>query len=400
MNNDYLLIGIDGGATKVSGWLINYDHAENLFSLSDINASISYSEIKGFDHNFKPVALQQQLADFQKSKISLTEAEKIQGETYVEACARVIEQLANTYPEKPVLAGIGMPGLKSEDRRGIAVVANGPRMPEYARKVEEKLEQRRVRLLVPIAQIGSDADYCGIGENFTENGGFKDIRNAYYLGGGTGAADAMILRSTLVPFDQTKKWMAKTWEMKNDKDISLERYASASGIQFIYSTKSGIPTAELNQNEIFPPRIAEMASRENEAAISTFQDVAKYLALLFFERISTLYCGSLDIFKFINESKPALSKDHLYREELFERIVVGQRLGDLMNSEIGREILTQPLLEHLAASISQSECLPDQAKNHYLKDGKFNPERIYLSPLRESPALGAGIDAWLSYTKK
>jgi hypothetical protein len=34
---------------------------------------------------------------------------------------------------------------------------------------------------------------------------------------------------------------------------------------------------------------------------------------------------------------------------------------------------------------------------HYLTDGKFNLELIAISKLREAPAIGAGVDAWLNY---
>ena len=96
-------------------------------------------------------------------------------------------------------------------------------------------------------------DYCGIGELYASDGSFQNTRNAYYLGGGTGAADALLLRGKLVPFDRIKPWMAKTWELKNHQELSLERFASASGFQFLYSVHSNIPIERLNADNIFPP---------------------------------------------------------------------------------------------------------------------------------------------------
>ncbi len=36
---------------------------------------------------------------------------------------------------------------------------------------------------------------------------------------------------------------------------------------------------------------------------------------------------------------------------------------------------------------------------HYLHGDSLRGERLYLSPLREAPALGAGIDAYLNWKK-
>ena len=157
------------------------------------------------------------------------------------------------FPDKNAIVGIGMPGLKTKNKRGIIALINGPRMPDYSQFIESRLLEANMSLVSPIAHLGSDADYCGLGEEYAENGLFKDVKNAYYLGGGTGVADAMKLNGKLVPFDNTKAWIAKTWEMKCDKNISLEKYASSSGIQSIFSMYSNIPVEELNKNEIYPP---------------------------------------------------------------------------------------------------------------------------------------------------
>lgn len=400
MDTAYTLIGIDGGATKASGWIVNFQQNPLSFSLSEINVQTKYSDIEGFINDYQPVPVQEQLKQASEDKIILSDHEKQQGDVLIKACAQVIQKLAEKEKGKSVLVGIGMPGLKTADLRGINVVANGPRMPLYAQKVETILSQNKIKLAAPIAHLGSDADYCGIGENYAEGGGFSNVYNAYYLGGGTGAADALKLRGELVPLDKTKEWLAKTWEMKNELDISMEKYASASGIQFIYSNKSNINIDKLNKDQIFPPQIAEKALAGESAAIETYREISKYLAMLFYDRIASLYCGSQNIFSFVNPNRPALSNDHFYREDTFERIVVGQRLSDLMGSKSGNEVLTKPLAKVLSNLIDNSDCLPESVKSYYLHASKLKNERLYLSKLREAPAIGAGIDAYLTYTKK
>ena len=68
---------------------------------------------------------------------------------------------------------------------------------------------------------------------------FEDVENAYYLGGGTGAADALKLHGKLISFDKCKNWIAKTWEMSDKNGKSMEIYCSANGIQSIYGDLAG-----------------------------------------------------------------------------------------------------------------------------------------------------------------
>jgi predicted NBD/HSP70 family sugar kinase len=399
MKTDFTLIGIDGGASKVSAWILKYDATDDTFFLTDEHAELNYSTLPGHIPDYKPVSIDIQLDEFKNDRISSSADELQQAETYIEACARVVISLFQTAGSVPVLIGLGMPGLKTQDKRGIAVVANGPRIVQYATELENKLMKADIDLLAPLAHIGSDADYCGIGEKYARDGSFRNVKNAYYLGGGTGAADALLIDGKLIPFDQTRSWLAKTWELKNEPGLSLERYASASGLQHIYSMKSGISIDELNEQKIYPPIIANRALEGEQAAKDTFSDVSRYLAALFYERIESLYCGPQKRFDFVNPGRQDLNSEHPYKKYVFDRIVVGQRLGDLLTSRSGNQVLTQSLVARLSELIDQSETLPEAAKEHYLHVKKLKNERLVFSPLREAPALGAGIDAFLEYKK-
>ncbi len=397
MKSDFLLIGIDGGASKVSGWVVEYLAREGTFQLTEQHAERRYADIAGYISDFKPLSLDIQLDAFNKADIRPTEAEIQQGRTYTEACAAVINDLAGKKADLAILVGIGMPGLKTADRRGIAVVANGPRIPHYAADVEKQLEKAGVRMQVAIAHIGSDADYCGIGELYAHQGSFRNVRNAYYLGGGTGAADALLIDNRLIAFDQIKNWMAKTWELKNEQGRSMERYASASGLQFIYAEKIGRTVESLTADGIFPPQIAEKALEGDHQAAAVYHEAAENLALLFYERIATLYAGYQGQFSFVNPARAKLDSHHPYQDRCYDRIVVGQRLGDLMHSRSGQVVLTGPLVETLERLLNSSPILPDKIKEHYLHGRSLRSGRLFFSPLREAPALGAGIDAYLTY---
>jgi hypothetical protein len=89
----------------------------------------------------------------------------------------------------------------------------------------------------------------------------------------------------------------------------------------------------------------------------------------------------------------------MYRGEIFDRIVIGQRLGDLMASSEGKKVLTSTLLERLSSIIYSADCLPQKAKKSYLHTNTFIKEKMVFSRLREAPALGAGIDAHLCLSR-
>ena len=140
MTKDTVLIGVDGGATKVSAWQIEYNGQKDIFSMGKLNAQKSYLDIPGHIADFKPIDVPTQIAERDQGIINSTDSELQQQAVYVEACAQVIEEIAKQSGKSKVLVGIGMPGLKTEDKRGIAVVANGPRMLEYSDLLEERLK--------------------------------------------------------------------------------------------------------------------------------------------------------------------------------------------------------------------------------------------------------------------
>lgn len=394
MTQDLLIVGIDGGATKVSGWTAVRKN-DGTFELGDLNVQKKYSEYDYYDPKFVPVEIKIQLKEMDEG-IHLTDDEKRQGLAYMYAAADVIIELVKANPGKDVIAGIGMPGLKTKDKRGISALANGPRLPEYATIIENRISLNDVSLASPIDHLGSDADYCGLGEEYSSQGQFRGVENSYYLGGGTGVADALKLRGKLIPFDAIKPWMAKAWEMKADSGKSMERYCSAAGIQSIYSENAGVPVADLNENEIYAPQIIDKAIQEEKAAVKTMKDVSYYLAELLFERMTTLYGGSQGKFEFVNPARGRLIPHHPYKGTLLDHIIIGQRLGDYLEESRGKNQMWEPMIRHLSELIAENEGLTKEFKEHYFKGNTFNENRIVLSKLREAPAMGAAVDAWLS----
>lgn len=393
----FLLIGIDGGATKVNGWSLEIVDEGQAFTLGSINYVKSYHEYTGYIENFKPVDLNQQITEWETGKINLTQAERQQASCYIAAAVEVISRIVKDSGTQTVLIGIGMPGIKTADKRGIAVLKNGPRIIDYADQIERELSELGVKLTAPIAEIGSDAYYCGIGEEYATEGYFRGVNNSYYLGGGTGAADALKLNGKVIPLDETKGWFVKSWELSDGVGHSIERYVSSRGIQLIYGELVGKSLDELNQAGIFPPQIYQLAQQGDPAAMQTFEQVIFYLAKLLYERITSLYAGWQNLFTFVNPNRPLPANSHRYQQVLFDNLIIGQRLGDLLKNAQGDDILWQPLIKLLTQLISESPYLDQRAKSYYCPNGQFDHSLIKISRLREAPALGAGIDAYLAW---
>ncbi len=394
MEKDFLLIGIDGGATKVNACQVNYDKSGINYSLSENISEITYQSVPGFLSDFKPVDILDQLKDFKEDKINPSFDEEQQEAVFVEACAKSVMDICTQAGCNKVLLGIGMPGLKTADKRGIAVLANGPRMIEFSKLLEDRLALESIKIVRPINRLGSDADYCGIGENFSKEGLLGNLQNVYYLGSGTGSADALKLNGKLIPFDDIKPWMAKTWEMQWTDGNSLEKYVSAKGIQAIYADFIKKSVSELETDKIHLGQIVNMASERDKHSSKAMEMMGEALSALLYERIETLFAGWQGNFTFANPDRKIDELDHPYRELVFDGIVLGQRLGQVLSTPAGFRILGNPLLERLKDRIDNSVHLSDKAKMHYANLEKI----IKFSTLRNAPALGAGIDAFFQNT--
>ncbi|MCK9244598.1 MAG: hypothetical protein M0P75_04955, partial [Candidatus Marinimicrobia bacterium] len=92
MQNDFLLIGIDGGATKVNGWSVVVEDNGKAFKLGNFNSIKSYSELPGYIRKFQPVDLNLQLKEWETGKIALTDEEVAQSNCYIEATTACISE--------------------------------------------------------------------------------------------------------------------------------------------------------------------------------------------------------------------------------------------------------------------------------------------------------------------
>ena len=385
---EYIIIGIDGGGSKVSAGIIESSDLST-FTFKSLSQQF-YNERSEFNSDFSPVAMDIQLNEYNKEEYNITKDEVLQGNAIIESFHNSI---INLNIEKPILMGIGMVGLKTKDLRGIGAIANGPRMPKFCIQLENALHKSNIHLHKPIQYIGSDADNCGIGEEYGKDGLFKDIQNAYYIGGGTGTADALKLKNELIPLDNISSWIAKTWEILNENNISMEQYTSLQGIQSIYSSYSEIPINKLCDESIYANEIFSRALENEQAALLTCADITKYMSILIVERIETVFSGWQNKFELLNPKHSVLDNNHPYKNNLLERIIIGQGLGKLFHLSKNTPLLWDPLHNNIYNMIQKSRVLPSKAKNFFFENGTLKKGFIMTSNLVNSAILGAGITA-------
>ncbi|MGY8780943.1 MAG: hypothetical protein ACKVJJ_04695, partial [Fidelibacterota bacterium] len=243
-------------------------------------------------------------------------------------------------------------GLKTNDGRGIRIMANGPRIPYFCDQI-----QKTLNLEHPIQRLESDADMCVWGEEYAENGAIRSVKNAYYLGGGTGTADGLKIKGNLIPFDDASNWIAKSIELKMSDGQSLETYASMSGINTLRQS-------------------------------ITDSEIGTVLGALIFERISTIYSGWKNPFSLSRK----LQTDHPFQNTFLDRIVIGQRLSEFLQSEDG-ESIRHAMMDSLKKECSNTDIA---ISNYYLIDCEFDRKRIFMSNLRAAPIIGLGAKVWIT----
>ena len=385
---EYIIIGIDGGGSKVSAGIIESKDIST-FTIKSLSQQY-YNERSEFNSDFSPVAMDIQLNEYNTEEYNVTNDEVLQGKAIIESFHNSI---INLNIDKPILMGIGMVGLKTKDLRGIGAIANGPRIPNFCIQLENAFHKSNIHLHKPIQYIGSDADNCGIGEEYGKDGLFKDIQNGYYIGGGTGTADALKLKNELIPFDSISSWIAKSWEILNENNISMEQYTSLKGIQSIYSNYSEIPINELCNESIYANEIFSRALKNEQAALLTCADITKYMSTLIVERVETIFSGWQNKFGLLNPKHSLLINNHPYKNNLLERIIIGQGLGKLFHLSKNTPLLWDPLHNNIYDMIQKSRVLPSEAKKFLFENGTLKKGFIMTSNLDNSALLGAGVTA-------
>ena len=240
-----------------------------------------YSNNKNWIKNFKPVEIETQLKQFSKNVIVLTSEEESQGKIIVEEIKKL---LALTDQNN---SSICFPGLKSNE--GVCVMKNGPRIPFLKKQLN--LDQH----------IFNDSDCCTIGEWKSSIGCMINVKNAIYIGGGTGIADGIIMNGKILNFNDNID-LKRSWEI-DFNDSTIESQISPGGMIRSLNTKFNKNIKNLDQ------------FLESKESLTILKSASKAL--------SSLIESRTDFFR-LNGLEP-------------EIVVIGQRLG-LFLSELKKEI--------------------------------------------------------------
>ena len=125
----------------------------------------------------------------------ILDIESHQGMVIIKTIVQIIEELND---DGDIKIAIAMPGEKTSNKRGIKIMKNGPRMLNFCKELEAQIPN----LVKPIIQIENDSKMCGLGENIHNEGSFRNIKNGYYLGGGTGLAECLKLNDNIFDINE------------------------------------------------------------------------------------------------------------------------------------------------------------------------------------------------------
>ena len=274
-------VGLDCGASKILSQKASFNLDLDLVIPFGNSIEVLYSNNKDWIENFSPVPVQAQLKQFSKNSIILTSEEISQGKVIIEEIKKLLDFTGQNN------LSICFPGLKSNE--GICVMANGPRIPRFKKLLN--LDQH----------IFNDSDCCTLGEWKSSIGCMINVKNAIYIGGGTGIADGIIMNGKILNFNDNTD-LKRSWEI-DFNDSTIESQISPGGMIRSLNTKFNKNIKNLDE------------FLESKESLTILKSASKAL--------SSLIESRTDFFR-LNGLEP-------------EIVVIGQRLG-LFLSELKKEI--------------------------------------------------------------
>lgn len=377
--SEELHIGVDGGATevKVHEILVLEREAGVRLDLGPASASVLYDHVA----RFQPVPMAQQILEAQRGELQLSAAELEEGRQVLDAFVRALTSVAEQSGRRRVRIGICLPGGKSSDGRGVIVMRNGPRLPNFLPELEAALLRAELELAAPIPALLSDGDACAHGENLALGGLLAEVPNGYYLGGGTGLAEAFKLEGQVVGMDALRPWLRKAWQFEDPHARSFEDLASARGINERYAERVGGP--ERVGSEEYPEARVPLGDPDAEAVL---REAGETVARLFFARCVALQSAE-KLPRVRGAERAPRSAFKLKPGCVLQRVVIGQQLGRLVADPALSAVLREPLEAELARLILESG--DGWLAQNYLEGRAIRPGLIAPSLLRAAPALGA-----------
>jgi predicted NBD/HSP70 family sugar kinase len=360
---DTSLIGVDGGATEVKAHEIVRSAATTL-ALGTASASVLYDRARGF----RPVPMPTQMLALEKGAVQPSGLEGAQARLWLEATARTIAGVAEQSGGARFTVGICMPGLKTADGRGIAVMRRGPRIPDFLDRFEALLAERGIELARPVTRLSSDGEACAHGERIDAQGLLRGVGCAYYLGGGTGIAEALVIDGRVHGFDALAGFVRKAWQMEATGGRVVEDLLSPRGMNAAYAVLGG-KRLPLRPGDL--PEMRALAGDEQGAAV--LRDAAEALSSVVLDRMAALRRG--------------FQAGRITPNTFLDRVVIGQRLGAVFAAPELRPVFRDLVEDLLARKILATG--DGALRKHYLDRSNLRPDLLAGSRLRAAPAIGA-----------
>ena len=181
-----------------------------------------------------------------------TREELYAGRDWVEVCAACLESLA----DGPVRVGFAMPGVKTPDGRGIVRLNHAEPVPDFLDRL-----QARLKIPAELGPLGSDGELAVLGETVPP-GKLVGLKSAYYLGGGTGLSEGLLVDGRSVPIETVVK---RAWE------LGLEPQLSPGGWNALFAGKAGrSPEPTLEDEALSQGGLAAVVLRTGARNLSEF----------------------------------------------------------------------------------------------------------------------------------
>jgi len=262
--------------------------------------------------------------------------------------------------------GVALPGVKTADGRGTLVVRNGPRVPDYLDRLEARLAEAGLDVL-PIGRLFGDGECCGRGEELASGGLLRGVGDAYYLGSGTGVAEALKRGGRLVPLEAAEGF-PRAWELTDERGLSLEDSVAVAAVNRRWLEATSQP------RPLRPSEWPEDHVDRDVLAVAALTNLGTAAARLVHRRLVAA----------AERGRP------------LERVVLGQRLGLLWCDERAGPFLAGTAERELGRLLAL--CTDAVLAAPYLAAaaedlGRVRAGLLAPSRLRAAPALGAAAAA-------
>ncbi|MBL8861883.1 MAG: ROK family protein [Planctomycetes bacterium] len=207
-----LAIGVDGGASGVRALAVRRAADGSLEALGP-RAERRHAPYAGVD-------LERQQAELGAGvgldvvRCDERERERAAARARAEAAADAIAEAAHGAGARRVVLGVCWPGRKTADGRGVAVIRHGPRDPDLVGALARGLAARGLELARPLPPLASDGVAGALGEQWAARGLLRETRDALYLAGGSGLAEALLVGGRVRALDALETPLPKAFEVR------------------------------------------------------------------------------------------------------------------------------------------------------------------------------------------